>query len=220
MGWARPSAETEPVLLTRGLNGQCGTAQDLPAERFAAVEIAAGLRARFVDRAKPRRAVEGDAGTVAVLIHAARAVVRDDEFFRHEITGAQLDHQVAATAAAGAGRKIDVRVDASHPDSAGVLWRPLVDVSFLRDSGVRSYRGVVPNERRVFTDVFTKAWELADKPFMTVILIFEDAGKGKTKYTALVRHWTVADREMHEKMGFHRGWGQCADQLTALVTKK
>jgi uncharacterized protein YndB with AHSA1/START domain len=42
---------------------------------------------------------------------------------------------------------------------------------------------------------------------------------GKTKYTARVLHWTVADREAHEKMGFHQGWGQCADQLVALVTK-
>jgi len=24
---------------------------------------------------------------------------------------------------------------------------------------------------------------------------------------------------MHEKMGFHEGWGQCADQLAALVAK-
>ena len=42
---------------------------------------------------------------------------------------------------------------------------------------------------------------------MTGILTFEDAGTGKTKYTARVRHWTVADREAHEKMGFHQGWG-------------
>jgi uncharacterized protein YndB with AHSA1/START domain len=34
---------------------------------------------------------------------------------------------------------------------------------------------------------------------MTAILTFEDVG-GKTKYTARVRHWTVADREAHEKM--------------------
>jgi len=51
---------------------------------------------------------------------------------------------------------------------------------------------------------------------MTVILTFEDEG-GKTRYTARVRHWTVADREAHEKMGFHHGWGQCADQLAALA---
>jgi uncharacterized protein YndB with AHSA1/START domain len=53
---------------------------------------------------------------------------------------------------------------------------------------------------------------------MTVILTFEDEN-GKTKYTARVRHWTVADREQHEKMGFHHGWGQCTDQLAALVGK-
>lgn len=53
---------------------------------------------------------------------------------------------------------------------------------------------------------------------MTVILTFEDRG-GQTQYTACVRHWTVADREAHEKMGFHPGWNQCTDQLVALVTK-
>lgn len=51
-----------------------------------------------------------------------------------------------------------------------------------------------------------------------VILTFEDEG-GQTKYTACVRHWTVADRETHEKMSFHQGWGICADQLAALVEK-
>ena len=29
----------------------------------------------------------------------------------------------------------------------------------------------------------------------------------------------AADRETHEKMGFHEGWGQCADQLTELVKR-
>jgi len=78
------------------------------------------------------------------------------------------------------------------------------------------YLEVVPNERLVFTDAYTKAWEPADKPFMTVVLTFEDDG-GRTKYTARVRHLTVADRETHEKMGFQAGWGQATDQLAALV---
>ena len=80
------------------------------------------------------------------------------------------------------------------------------------------YLEVVKNERLVFTDAYTKAWEPSPKPFMTVILTFERTG-GKTKYTARVRHWTLADREAHEKMGFHEGWGICADQLAALVAK-
>ena len=80
------------------------------------------------------------------------------------------------------------------------------------------YLEIVKNERLVFTDAYTKAWEPAEKPFFTGIITFEDEG-GKTRYTARARHWTVADREAHEKMGFHEGWGQCADQLAELVAK-
>jgi uncharacterized protein YndB with AHSA1/START domain len=79
------------------------------------------------------------------------------------------------------------------------------------------YLEVVEHQRLVFTDAYTTAWELAEKPFMTVILTFGDEG-GQTKYTARVRHWTVADREAHEKMGFHQGWAQCTDQLAQLVS--
>jgi uncharacterized protein YndB with AHSA1/START domain len=80
------------------------------------------------------------------------------------------------------------------------------------------YLEVVPNERIVVTDAFSQAWVPSDKPFMTVLVTFEDLD-GKTRYTARVRHWTVADREAHERMGFHEGWGQCADQLAALLAK-
>jgi uncharacterized protein YndB with AHSA1/START domain len=80
------------------------------------------------------------------------------------------------------------------------------------------YLEVVPNERLVFTDAFTSAWEPSQKPFMVGILTFEDEG-GKTRYTATVRHWSVADKEAHEKMGFHEGWGIATDQLTALAQR-
>lgn len=86
----------------------------------------------------------------------------------------------------------------------------------MPNSGV--YLEVVPNERLVFTDAYTQAWVPSAKPFMTVILTFADEA-GKTRYTARVRHWTVEDKEAHEKMGFHQGWGLCADQLEALVTR-
>lgn len=78
------------------------------------------------------------------------------------------------------------------------------------------YLEVVPNERLVFTDAYTEAWRPSQKPFMTVILTFEEED-GKTRYTARVRHWTPEDCEAHEKMGFHQGWGICADQMTQLV---
>jgi uncharacterized protein YndB with AHSA1/START domain len=90
------------------------------------------------------------------------------------------------------------------------------DGNDLPNRGV--YLEVVPDQRLVSTDAYVKAWEPSEKPFMTLIITFEPEG-GKTRYTARVRHWTVADRETHEKMGFHQGWGICTDQLTALVAK-
>jgi uncharacterized protein YndB with AHSA1/START domain len=80
------------------------------------------------------------------------------------------------------------------------------------------YLEVIPNEKLVSTDAYTSAWEPSERPFMTLILTFEDEG-GKTRYTARARHWTVENRELHEKMGFETGWGICADQLAALAAK-
>jgi uncharacterized protein YndB with AHSA1/START domain len=80
------------------------------------------------------------------------------------------------------------------------------------------YLDVVENERLVFTDAYTEAWQPSKKPFMTAIVTFEDEG-GKTRYTARARHWTDEDREAHEKMGFHEGWGIACDQLTELASK-
>ena len=79
------------------------------------------------------------------------------------------------------------------------------------------YLEVVESERLVFTDAYTSAWVPSGKPFMTAILTFEEEN-GKTRYTARVRHWSEADREAHEKMGFHEGWGKATDQLEALVS--
>lgn len=81
------------------------------------------------------------------------------------------------------------------------------------------YLEVVPNARLVFTDAYSHAWVPAEKPFFTAILTFEPVAGGGTRYTAVARHWTLADCETHAQMGFHTGWGQVADQLAALVEK-
>jgi uncharacterized protein YndB with AHSA1/START domain len=79
------------------------------------------------------------------------------------------------------------------------------------------YLEVIKNQRLVFTNAFMKAWEPSEqKPLMVVELTFEPQGDN-TNYIARVRHWTIADREAHEKMGFHQGWVTCAEQLAALV---
>jgi uncharacterized protein YndB with AHSA1/START domain len=108
-----------------------------------------------------------------------------------------------------------VEIDVRPGGSAYFVMRG-PDGKDLPNRGV--YLEVVPNEKLVSTDAYVSAWEPSEKPFMTLILTFKDEG-GKTRYTARVRHWTVADREAHEKMGFHEGWGLCADQLEALVAK-
>jgi uncharacterized protein YndB with AHSA1/START domain len=79
------------------------------------------------------------------------------------------------------------------------------------------YLEVVPNQRLVFTDAFSSAWEPSAKPFMIVTLTFEAEADGMTRYTARVMHWTAEDCAAHEAMGFHQGWGICADQLEAVA---
>jgi uncharacterized protein YndB with AHSA1/START domain len=108
--------------------------------------------------------------------------------------------------------ELDVR-----PGGANLIVMRGPDGEDMPNRGV--YLEVVPGQRLVFTDAYVTAWQPSEKPFMTVILTFEDEG-GKTRYTARVQHWTVADRVAHEKMGFHQGWGICADQLTALVATR
>ncbi len=79
------------------------------------------------------------------------------------------------------------------------------------------YLEVMPGEKLVFTDAYSSAWEPSSKPFMTAVLTFEDAGPGKTKYTARVSHWSEEDTRQHEKMGFYTGWNKAADQLVEVA---
>lgn len=84
-------------------------------------------------------------------------------------------------------------------------------------STLSTYLEVVPNKRLVFTDAYSSAWQPSAKPFMTVDLTFEKLGRGKTGYTALVRHWTAEDRQKHLDMGFENCWNQSLDQLVELA---
>ncbi len=78
------------------------------------------------------------------------------------------------------------------------------------------YLDIVPSERIVFTDAYSSAWVPSAKPFVTASITFEEQ-EGATLYTARVMHWTAADRDAHEAMGFQDGWGRCADQLAAVA---
>ncbi len=79
------------------------------------------------------------------------------------------------------------------------------------------YLEVIENHKIVTTDAYVSAWEPSQKPFMTLVLTLEDADKGGTRYIARVLHWSKEDRNMHRKMGFYEGWGQCAEQLESVA---
>jgi uncharacterized protein YndB with AHSA1/START domain len=68
------------------------------------------------------------------------------------------------------------------------------------------YLEVVPNDRLVFTDAYSRAWEPSENPFMTMIVTFENMD-GKTRYTACARHWTVADPSATNRWAFTEAGG-------------
>lgn len=86
-----------------------------------------------------------------------------------------------------------------------------VDGKEMQNNGV--WLEVVENEKLVFTDGYTEGWKPAADPFMTAIVLFEDAGGGRTRYTAIARHRSADKAEAHRAMGFHDGWGTVVDQL-------
>lgn len=82
---------------------------------------------------------------------------------------------------------------------------------------------VVEPERIVFTDALEGGWRPASTAscggiLFTAIVTFEEHAGG-TLYTVRALHKDDADREAHEKMGFHEGWGTCADQLAKLAER-
>jgi uncharacterized protein YndB with AHSA1/START domain len=79
------------------------------------------------------------------------------------------------------------------------------------------FLAVDPQRRLVTTDAFRPGWRPSDRAFMVAEMRFEDAGDGKTHYTARAMHWNTEARREHEEMGFHDGWGRAADQLEALA---
>ncbi|MEI2301131.1 SRPBCC family protein [Ensifer sp. MJa1] len=70
--------------------------------------------------------------------------------------------------------------------------------------------------RIVFTDTLVAGWRPADNAFMTAVITLSDHAAG-THYAAHVMHRSKADRDLHEEMGFHDGWGTVAEQLARLV---
>lgn len=80
-----------------------------------------------------------------------------------------------------------------------------------------SFLEIVPERRIVMTTCLGPDWrpQVSWMP-MTAVFSFEPQGDG-TLYVARAMHPDEATRDRHEKMGFHEGWGICADQLEAFA---
>ena len=78
---------------------------------------------------------------------------------------------------------------------------------------------VVENQKLTWTSALgpgyrpNEAGEGCESFPFTALVTFADAGNGKTAYKAVAMHKDAADRDRHEQMGFHDGWGTVADQL-------
>lgn len=76
---------------------------------------------------------------------------------------------------------------------------------------------VVENERIVFTDAFGPGWAPSEAIFFTAVVSFDAVARHLTRCTAQARHWSVEDCRRHEQLGFHLGWAESFDRLSALV---
>lgn len=77
---------------------------------------------------------------------------------------------------------------------------------------------VEEGERIVFTNALLGGWRPAERPFMTAIITMEDHPRG-TEYVSHVMHKDRGDRDRHEELGFHDGWGTVVEQLATLVER-
>ena len=107
-------------------------------------------------------------------------------------------------------------------------WRPggifhfvMTGPDNFREDSAGCVLEVVPKKKLVWTTALGPEYRPNDfsgkdgcEGFpMTVVITFADAGNGKTAYKAIALHCNATDRETHEKMGFHDGWGTVAGQL-------
>jgi uncharacterized protein YndB with AHSA1/START domain len=110
-------------------------------------------------------------------------------------------------------RVIEARMDVRPGGESFILMRG-PDGEEVPNPGL--FLAVEPGRRLVFTDAFVSAWVPSERPFMTADVTFAPEPAG-TLYTARAQHWTIPDRNEHEMMGFHEGWGKAAEQLEAIA---
>jgi uncharacterized protein YndB with AHSA1/START domain len=76
------------------------------------------------------------------------------------------------------------------------------------------YLEVDPGRRLLWTSALASGYRpsgLSEMPITATITI--EPSEGGTRYRAHVKHANTEDRQQHEEMGFHDGWGTALDQL-------
>ena len=91
-----------------------------------------------------------------------------------------------------------------------------LDFRFAKGTNSGVFLHVEPGKRWITTDALTPDWKPAGQPFMVATVELTPTADGKTEYVATAHHWNAETMKQHEAMGFHEGWGACADQLVAL----
>jgi uncharacterized protein YndB with AHSA1/START domain len=126
----------------------------------------------------------------------------------------------------------------ADPASFEQWWVPAPEVCRVRDMDLRpggSFRTEISQdgaeftphitgcflavdelERIVFTDALVAGWRPAETAFVTAVITMRDHPEG-TEYIATAMHRNIADRNQHEQLGFHDGWGTVIRQLADLV---
>jgi uncharacterized protein YndB with AHSA1/START domain len=101
----------------------------------------------------------------------------------------------------------------------GRFWTVMQGPQGERHEGASCYLEVIPQRRLVWTSALLPGFRPAPVPaegFTFTAKIEFESTPGGVLYRATVMHRTVAERELHQKMGFEQGWGIALDQLLAL----
>ncbi|MCU1459510.1 MAG: polyketide cyclase [Actinomycetia bacterium] len=78
------------------------------------------------------------------------------------------------------------------------------------------YLEVDPFRRLVWTDALLPGYRPATTPFFTALMTLEPRGD-LTLCTTVAMHGSEGNRDLHDAMGFHDGWGTVLDQLVAFA---
>lgn len=83
-------------------------------------------------------------------------------------------------------------------------------------NNVGCFLDVIENRQIVSTDALLPGYRPRKEGFMTAIITLHEVDGG-TNYVARVLHGNREDKDTHEKMGFHDGWGTVLVQLADYV---